>query len=199
VAQRASLHNRKLGARFPYHDEIDAIDMKIGHEKNFWGGVLFIAIGLMFSLIAYGVKFGDTTLLAGYSMGTPARMGPGFFPFYLGVILILLGAVIALSGLKVHPGDPGKLEKFHWKPVVWVLGSIVVFGVLLKIIGMLLSGIVLILGASLGSQDFRLKPTLILAVCLVVFCALVFVAGLKLPIPLCPDVESLQQFAICRA
>jgi hypothetical protein len=170
--------------------------MKIGHPKNFWGGVLFIALGLTFAVIARGIP--GLSFLPGYAMGTPARMGPGFFPFYLGMILTLLGVAIASTGLKVHPNDPGKVERFHWKPILWVLASIVVFGLVLKIVGMLLSGIMLVVGASMGSHDFRIKPVLILAVCLVVFCALVFVYGLKLPIPLCPDVESLQQFGMCR-
>ena len=171
--------------------------MKIGHQKNFWGGVFFIALGLTFAIIARGVPGLD--LLPGYSMGTPARMGPGFFPFYLGAILTLLGVWIAFTGLRVHENDPGKVEKFHWKPILWVLASIVVFGLLLKVIGMLLAGIVLVVGASMGSQDFKLKPVVILAVVLVIFCALVFVAGLKLPIPLCPDIEALQPYAVCRA
>ena len=171
--------------------------MKIGHPKNFWGGVLFIALGLTFAIIARGIP--GLSFLPGYAMGTPARMGPGFFPFYLGMILTLLGVAIASTGFKVHPDDPGKIERFHWKPILWVLASIVVFGLVLKIVGMLLAGIILVIGASLGSHDFKLKPVVILAVCLVIFCALVFVVGLKLPIPLCPDVESLQQFGMCRA
>ncbi|HUQ27798.1 MAG TPA: tripartite tricarboxylate transporter TctB family protein [Usitatibacter sp.] len=171
--------------------------MKIGHYKNFWGGILFIVLGLIFAIIARGVP--GLSFLPGYSMGTPARMGPGFFPFYLGVMLTLLGMFIAFTGFRVHENDPGKVERFHWKPIFWVLASIVAFGLLLKIIGMLLSGILLVVGASIGSHDFRLKPVLILAVVLVIFCAGVFVAGLKLPIPLCPDVESLQQYAVCRA
>jgi hypothetical protein len=174
--------------------------MKIGHQKNFWGGVLFIVIGGMFALIAKGLKLGDSVLLAGYAMGTPARMGPGFFPFYLGVLLAALGILIAFTGLKPHPNDPGKVERFHWKPILYVLGSVVLFGILLKSIGMLLAGILLVIGASMGSAEFRIKRTLILAVALVTFCAFVFVGGLKLPIPLCPDVESLQSaIKFCRA
>jgi hypothetical protein len=171
--------------------------MKIGHQKNFWGGVLFIVLGLTFAIIARGIP--GVSFLPGYAMGTPARMGPGFFPFYLGVLLTLLGVLIASTGFKVHERDPGKLERFHWKPIFWVLASIVAFGLLLKVIGMLLAGIMLVVGASIGSHDFKLKRVIILAICLVVFCALVFVWGLKLPIPLCPDVESLQQVGICRA
>jgi hypothetical protein len=171
--------------------------MKISHPKNFWGGVLFIALGLTFAIIARGIP--GLSFLPGYAMGTPARMGPGFFPFYLGMILTALGVLIAAGGFKVHQGDPGVVEPFHWKPIFWVLASIVAFGLLLKVIGMLAAGIMLVIGASIGSADFRLKPVVILAICLVIFCALVFVLGLKLPIPLCPDVESLQQFGMCRA
>jgi hypothetical protein len=175
--------------------------MKITHEKNFWGGALFIAIGLMFAVVARGVKFGDTVLLNGYTMGTPARMGPGFFPFYLGIMLILLGAFVLVTGLRAQPGgDGGKLERFHWKPILFVLGSVVLFGLLLKPIGMLLAGVLLVIGASLGSYEFKLKNTVILGVILSIFCALVFVTGLKLPIPLCPDIESLQStIGFCRA
>lgn len=171
--------------------------MKIGHPKNFWGGVLFIALGLTFAVIARGVP--GLSFLPGYSMGTPARMGPGFFPFYLGVILTLLGVFIAFTGLRTHEGDPGKVDRFHWKPIIYVLSFIVAFGLTLKIIGMLLAGMMLVIGASMGSEEFQLKRTVILAIGLVIFCALVFVVGLKLPIPLCPDVESLQQFRVCRA
>jgi uncharacterized membrane protein YidH (DUF202 family) len=151
---------------------------------------------LLFAIIARGVP--GLSFIPGYSMGTPARMGPGFFPFYLGVILTLLGIVISMGGLKLHPDDRGKVEKFHWKPIFWVLASIVVFGLVLKIVGMLIAGLLLVIGASIGSHDFKLKPVLILAVALVIFCALVFVWGLKLPIPLCPDVEALQQVGMCR-
>jgi len=171
--------------------------MKIGHPKNFWGGVLFIVLGLAFAVIARGIP--GVSFLPGYSMGTPARMGPGFFPFYLGIILTLLGVAIAATGLRMHAGDPGRVDRFHWKPIFWVLASIVAFGLVLKSVGMLVAGVMLVMGASIGSHEFRLKPVAILAVALVAFCALVFVVGLKLPIPLCPDVESLQQLGMCRA
>src|SRR4051812_32292707 len=134
--------------------------MKIGHDKNFWGGVLFIVIGATFALIARGLKIGDSVLLGGYTMGTPARMGPGFFPFYLGVMLATLGVLIAWTGLRVHGNDAGKLERFHWKPILFVLGSVVGFGILLKPIGMLLAGVLLVLCASLGSSAFNFRKIL---------------------------------------
>jgi len=173
--------------------------MKIGHPKNFWGGVMFAALGLMFAVIARGVTLGDKVLLPGYTMGTPARMGPGFFPFWLGVILVVLGVVISISAVATRAGAEGKLERFHRKPLLWVLGAIVLFGVLLKPLGMLLSGMVLIVGAGLGAHEFSLKRSLLLGLFLVVFSALVFVIGLKLPIPLCPELDALQSIGLCRA
>jgi hypothetical protein len=174
--------------------------MKIGHPKDFWGGILFAAIGLMFAVIARGFSIGGKTLLAGYTMGTPARMGPGFFPFWLGVILFLLGAAIATLAMRAAPHAEGSaLERFHWKELFFVLGSICLFGVLLKPIGMLLAGMLLILGASFGSATFNLRRAILLGLFLIIFCALVFVVGLKLPIPLCPDIDALQSLGMCRA
>jgi hypothetical protein len=171
--------------------------MKIGHPKNFWGGVLFAAIGLIFAVIARGIP----SLLPGYAMGTPARMGPGFFPFYLGMILFALGLVIAITGFRhAHGTENSALEKYHWKPILYVLGATVLFGIILKPTGMLIAGFVLVVIASMGNPEkFHTRDVILLALGLVIFCALVFVWGLKLPIPLCPDIESLQNtIKMCR-
>lgn len=173
--------------------------MKIGNPKDFWGGVIFAAIGLMFAVIARGVSIGGNVLLAGYTMGTPARMGPGFFPFWLGVILVALGAAISIIGVRAPRTQEGRLERFHVKELAFVLGSICLFGVLLKPIGMIAAGLLLVVGASMGSATFDLRKAVLLAVFLVVFCALVFVEGLKLPIPLCPDLDALQSVHMCQA
>jgi len=173
--------------------------MKIGHPKDFWGGVMFAVIGLLFAVIAYGVKIGGTVLIPGYAMGIPARMGPAFFPFWLGLILFTLGLIIAVGGFRHVGKEPEHFPVFHWKPILYVLGAVVMFGIILKWVGMLLAGILLVLVASMGSSEFSLKRSVVLAIVLVIFCALVFVFGLKLPIPLCPDIESLQSsIPICR-
>ena len=172
--------------------------MKIGHPKDFWGGVMFATLGALFALIARGIP--GLSFMPGYTMGTPARMGPAFFPFWLGLILLGLGIFISVMALrKSDAGEDAQLEKFHWGPILYVLVSIVIFGIVLKPIGMLLAGLVLIIGASLGSHEFKWREILPLGIFLVIFCALVFVVGLKLPIPLCPDIEYLQQFGVCRA
>ena len=167
--------------------------MKIGHPKDFWSGIMFIAIGAMFALVARGLAIGDTILLQGYTMGTPARMGPAFFPFWLGVLLVAFGAWIAVLGVRTEGGEEARFPKFHWRPILFVLGSVIMFGIILRPLGMLLSGFLLVLVASFGNpEEFHWKGTVVLAVSLVVFCALVFVWGLSLPIPLCPAVEAIQ-------
>jgi putative tricarboxylic transport membrane protein len=171
--------------------------MKIGHPKNFWGGLIFASIGATFALIAKGVPF--LPFMQGYAMGTPARMGPAFFPFWLGLLLFALGLLIAFNGIREEGGEGSAFPKFHWKPILLVLGAVVLFGLIMKPIGMLLAGVVLIVVASYGSPTFELRRSIILGVILSIFCALVFVWGLKLPIPLCPDVESLQSsIGFCR-
>lgn len=171
--------------------------MKIGHPKNFWGGALFALIGLLFTVIAKGIPGFD--FLPGYAMGTPARMGPAFFPFWLGLILLALGLIIAINGVREKGGPDSAFPQFHWRPILLVLGAVVMFGLILKPVGMLIAGLLLVIVASVGSKEFNLKKSIILGSILVVFCAFVFVGGLKLPIPLCPDIESLQSaVGFCR-
>ena len=161
---------------------------------------MFVAIGLLFAVVAKGVKFGDSVLLAGYAMGTPARMGPAFFPFYLGVILIALGLLIAFLGWRTEGGEAARFPRFHWRPILFILGSVIMFGLILKAVGMIIAGLLLVFVSSMGnSENFEVRPTIFLGIGLVIFCAAVFVFGLKLPIPLCPDVEAIQNsLKLCR-
>jgi hypothetical protein len=174
--------------------------MKIGHPKDFWSGMMFVAIGLAFALVAKGLKLGDSVLIQGYAMGTPARMGPAFFPFWLGAILAFFGLVIAVQGLRREGGEDAAFPRFHWIPILYVLGAVVLFGIILKHVGMLIAGIILVFIASYGNPEkVSVRATAFLAVGLVTFCALVFVWGLKLPIPLCPAVEAIQSsIGFCR-
>lgn len=175
--------------------------MKIGHPKDFWSGIMFVAIGVVFALVAKGLKLGETVLIPGYAMGTPARMGPAFFPFWLGLILIVLGIVIAVTGYRTQAGPGSAFPKFHWRPILYVLGSVVLFGLIMKAVGMLIAGIILVFLSSAGNPEkVNWRHVSFLAVGLVTFCALVFVWGLKLPIPLCPAVEAIQSsIGFCRA
>lgn len=157
---------------------------KISNPTDFWAGMMFIVVGAMFSGVAFT-----------YKLGTTAQMGAGYFPFWLGILLVVLGAGVAMGGVR---SEGPAVERFYWWPVVTVLVSVCIFGVLLKVLGMLVAGVVLVIGASFGSHEFKWREVVLLALGLAIFCALLFVAGLKLPIPLCPSMDLFEQFAMCR-
>lgn len=148
--------------------------MRIKNEKDFWSGVMFIAFGLAFAGFAQE-----------YDMGTAQRMGPAFFPTILGGLLVVLGAVIAIQGLAAETMD-GKIEKFHFGPLAWVLGAVVAFGLLLRPAGLIVALVALIAISSLGSHEFKARDTVLLAVGLCALVIAVFIYGLGLTIPVWP-------------
>ena len=149
--------------------------MKIKSEKDFWSGVMFIAIGL-------GFAWGATN----YSFGSAARPGPAYFPFGLGVLLAVLGAIVLTKALLVDTRGGDKIEPWPWKPWIVILGAVVMFGFALPRLGMIVTLPLLIGVASLASGEFRIKEVVINAVVLTLGCWLVFIKGLNLTIPLWP-------------
>jgi ABC-type polysaccharide/polyol phosphate export permease len=148
--------------------------MQIRDAKDFWSGIMFAAFGVGFVVFARQ-----------YDMGTAARMGPAFFPTMLGGLLLLLGAVIAIRGLTVQTKD-GRVDRFHFKPLTFVLGAVVAFGLLLRPGGLLVSLAALVMISSFGSDEFRLRDVLLLTVFLGVLVMIVFIYGLGMTVPVLP-------------
>ena len=144
----------------------------IRHPKDFVAGLMFAAVGAAAILIA-----------ANYPLGTAARMGPGYFPRILGILLIVLGAALALRALKLN-GSP--LPGWHWRPVLIVLGSVVLFGLIVIKVGLALSTVILIVLSSAASMEFRPKEALVSGIALAVLSIAVFVIALKLQMPIWP-------------
>ena len=124
----------------------------IRHPKDFFAGLIFVAFGV-----------GAVVLGSAYPLGTAARMGPGYFPRILGIMLIVLGAALALRGLRLQ-GSP--LPGWKWRPTLIVIGSVVLFGLIVTRIGLVFSTIVLIVLSSAASTEFRPKEALISGVLL---------------------------------
>jgi Tripartite tricarboxylate transporter TctB family len=144
----------------------------IRNPKDFYSGLIFIAFGVA----AIGIG-------SNYALGTAARMGPGYFPRLLGILLIVLGAALSLRALRIR-GEP--LPGWKWRPTIIVLGSVVLFGLMLNTAGLVLSTVVLIVLSSAASMEFRPKEALISGVLLAALCVGVFVIGLKLQLPIWP-------------
>lgn len=148
--------------------------MHVRNQKDFWAGVMFVAFGLFFA--GFGTR---------YHFGSAARMGPGYFPTVLGCILIVLGIIIAVSGLSPRAPEQ-KVGRFAWSTLLLVLGPIVLFGLLLNTLGLVLCLLMLIGISSYASHEFTWKGALGNAVVLIGLCLVVFVYALKLQFPLWP-------------
>ena len=148
--------------------------MRIRHPKDFCSGVMFMLFGAAAFFFA-----------AEYNIGSAANMGPGYFPFVLGALLAALGVTLLVrsvfwtKGLQERPA-------FHLKPLVLVLSSVVLFSLLLRPLGLLVSTTLLVVVSSMASHEFRWKETLLNAAVLIVVVLLVFVYCLDFQVPIWP-------------
>jgi hypothetical protein len=145
-------------------------------NKDLLAGLMFIAIGMIFFVGAYN-----------YTMGTAARMGPGYFPRILGGLLVFMGILVAGVGLK-NQAKAAASEGIGWKwtPVVLVTLSVVLFGLALPRLGMIAAVILLIALSGTAAHDKNYRELAIIAVVMCIFCAAVFVWGLNLQMKLWP-------------
>jgi hypothetical protein len=157
--------------------------MNIKSQKDFFSGVVFMAVGGAFA-------GGATT----YTVGTGARMGPGYFPLVLGVLLALLGAAITFMAMVVETEDGERIGKWIWRPVGYIVAANLAFGILLgglpsinlPAMGMVIAIIALTLIAAKAGSEFKLKEILILAAILVAGSYATFILLLKLQIQVWP-------------
>ena len=147
--------------------------MKIKSPQDFWAGLMFIAFGIFFVVVARN-----------YQMGTAVRMGPGYFPTMLGGIMVILGAIVLFTSLTVKGAS---VPKMSFKPIFFISLGLILFGYLLKPLGFIAAVVILVFVSAFGGHEFRAKEVSILTVVLVIFSVLVFVKGLTLPFPLWPS------------
>ena len=157
--------------------------MNIKSQKDFFSGLMFMGVGLAFA-------WGATT----YNVGSGARMGPGYFPLYLGGLMMILGAIITFKSLVVETLDGDKIGKWAWKPLFFVILANLVFGALLAglpyfgfpAMGMIIAIYALTFIASMAESGWKFKPTFILATILAAGSYVAFVLALKLQFPVWP-------------
>ncbi|GIZ53008.1 tripartite tricarboxylate transporter TctB family protein [Noviherbaspirillum aridicola] len=142
----------------------------IRNPKDFWSGVIFIVFGLAAIFIGRD-----------YSMGSAGRMGPAYFPTVLGGILAVIGAVAVLRSLVTRAEGTGK---FAIKETILVLVGTLLFGFLVRQAGVVVAVIVLIMLGGMANPKFRTGPYLLLAIGVAIFCVLLFVKALGLPMPI---------------
>jgi hypothetical protein len=94
--------------------------VKIKSQKDFFSGLMFLVVGIAFA-------WGATT----YNIGEGARMGPGYFPLVLGIILAAIGAFTIFESLVIETEDGEKVGAIAWRPLAFIIGANIVFGILL--------------------------------------------------------------------
>ena len=158
--------------------------MMIKSQKDFYSGVMFTVMGVAFA-------WGATT----YTVGNGARMGPGYFPLMLGVLMAILGLIILFKALVVETEDGDKIGKWAWKPLFFIIASNLAFGVLLgglpsikvPAMGLIVAIYALTFISALAGDEFKFKEVLVLGTLLAVGSYGAFVMLLKLQFQVWPS------------
>jgi hypothetical protein len=157
--------------------------VNIKSQKDFFSGLMFMTVGVAF---AWGAS--------DYTIGNGARMGPGYFPLVLGVLLALLGAMITFKALVVETVDGEKIGSIAWKPLFFIIAANLVFGACLgglpsiglPPMGLIVGIFALTFIASNAGEEFKFKEVTILAIILAVMSYAAFILLLKLQFPVWP-------------
>ena len=158
--------------------------MRIKSQKDFLAG-------LMFTIVGIGFAWGATN----YTIGEGARMGPGYFPLMLGIVLAVLGLIVTFTALVVETEDGDKVGAIAWKPLGFIIGSNILFGICLggipklgiHSLGLIVGIYALTFVASLAGEEHKTKEVLVLATVLAVVSYLAFIVLLNLQFPVWPS------------
>jgi predicted outer membrane lipoprotein len=158
--------------------------LKIKSQKDFFSGLMFLVVGIAFA-------WGATN----YNIGEGARMGPGYFPLVLGILLAAIGAFTVFEALVVETEDGEPIGSFAWKPLGFIIGANIVFGILLAGVprfgipafGLIVAIYALVFIAAKAGDEFKWKEVLILSTVLAIGSWLAFVKLLNLQFPVWPS------------
>jgi len=155
----------------------------VKNTQDFYAGLLFSLVG---SAFAWGAL--------DYQVGSSGRMGPGFVPLLLGVLLALLGGVVMLRAALFQADRVNAIGRWAWKPMVAIIAANLLFGVALgglpslklPAIGLMGGIYLLTFVACLAGERFKLNEAALLATALAALSYLAFVLLLKLQFPVWP-------------
>jgi putative tricarboxylic transport membrane protein len=141
--------------------------------------------GLMFA----GVALFGLWLSRDYPIGTALRMGTGYVPRLLCWILLALGVIVLVQGLREGQGAHlvSSEQGSAWRAVIFVTASLVIFGVSIERLGLVLSILLLVGVGAVAARGLRPLETLAAALVLIVLSWGIFILGLGLTIPVWPE------------
>jgi len=168
--------------------------LKIKSERDFWSGMMFLVVGVVFAIGATNYSMGPacrasdpcaTSLWARLAQ-LSAHPGAGYFPLGLSILVALLGAIVLFKSLTIESDGGDRVGKFAWRPLLVIIASIAIFGAMLEPLGLAITVPVLIAISSLAGDEFHWKGVVANAAVLTIGSWAIFIWGLKLTIPLWP-------------
>ena len=143
------------------------------YHKDYYGGGLMLLIGL--GAVMQGLT---------YRVGSLSKMGPGFFPVALGVLLAITGAIIAATAHRGVTVDKEADRPPEWRGWFCITGSIIAFIVLGRYGGLIPATFAIVFISALGDRQNTVKKAFFLSVAMVAICVLVFWWALHMQFPL---------------
>jgi hypothetical protein len=140
------------------------------NAKDFWTGVIYLFVGS-----------GAFILSRDYGMGTAVKMGPAYFPTLLSLLLMVIGIISVIRSF-LKSGTP--IGVVAWKGLLLIVASTLLFGMIVRGAGLILALPLLVIVSALASTRFSWKTSLLEAAGITVFCILVFLKGLGVPLPI---------------
>lgn len=163
------------------------VRLKIKSLEDFISGLLLFAVGLAAVITAHG-----------YPLGTPARMGPGMMPLYLGILLLVIGAGVCFQSLSLsreaqlgmEERSPGRIPieeaGLLLRPLFFIVLGMGTFALMVRPLGLAIATTALVLIVTRAESGFPLRLAVLLALFLSLAAVLIFVVGLGLPFPVWP-------------
>jgi putative tricarboxylic transport membrane protein len=145
-------------------------------RKNVLAGLMFMAIAVLGLWISRN-----------YPIGTALRMSTGYVPRLLCWVLLLLGGVILISGIRSAEGEGEREPGMRIGPLILIPAALVAFALSIERLGIVVAGALLIGLGSLASRDVRPVEIVLAAIALIFATWAIFVWGLGLTIPVWPE------------
>jgi hypothetical protein len=139
--------------------------------KDILAGAIFIALGLAFALGALA-----------YEVGDPLRMGPGYMPLALGILLAGLGVAVIVKGFLA--GEAEAIGGAEWRAIVLIVTALLFFGLTVRGLGVAGALLGTTLLASLARARTPLVEVAVISIGLTVLSVVLFIYVLQLRLPL---------------
>lgn len=140
-----------------------------GQRADLWSGLMFAGIGAAALVIG-----------ADYPLGSAGRIGPGYVPRLLGLLLVGLGAFLVIRCAWTREEIDSTIA---WRPAILVLSGVVIFAVVFDLTGLVPAILASVAVANYAVPENRWTTAIGLGAILSAFAWALFVYALSLPLP----------------